>query len=68
MSLYTIHEIERAIDALPPEQVAELYGWLEEHHLQPIDARVGDDLAAGRLDSAIGRALEDEEAGRVQPL
>lgn len=68
MGLNTVQEIERAIDALTPQQLEELYLWLEQHHPQPIDARVQSDLAAGRLDKAIRRALEDEESGRVQPL
>jgi hypothetical protein len=32
------------------------------------DSRVQSDLAAGRLDSAIQRALDNEKNGRVQPL
>ena len=32
------------------------------------DARIQSDLAAGRLDKAINRALDDEKNGRVQPL
>jgi len=31
MNLNTVQEIERAIDALPPEQLAQLYAWLDEH-------------------------------------
>ena len=64
----SIEEIERAIDELSPEQIQELYIWLDEHHPHSIDARLQSDLAAGRLDRAIQEALEDEKAGRVQPL
>jgi hypothetical protein len=32
------------------------------------DTRVQSDLAAGRLDSAIQRALDDEKNGRTKPL
>lgn len=31
MDMKTIQEIERAIDALPPQQLAELYAWLDRH-------------------------------------
>ncbi len=68
MSLNTIKEIERAIETLTLREVEELYVWLDEHYPQPIDTRVQSDLAAGRLDSAIGRALDDEKKGRVRPL
>ena len=68
MSSNTIKEIERAIGALTSHEIEELYVWLDEHYPQPIDARVQSDLAAGRLDSAIQRALDDEKNGRAQPL
>lgn len=31
MELRTIQDIEQAIDALSPEQLAELYAWLDRH-------------------------------------
>ena len=68
MSLNTIKEIERAIGALTPREIEELYGWLDQHYPPPIDARVQSDLAAGTLDTAIQRALDDEKNGRTQPL
>jgi hypothetical protein len=63
-----VQEIERAIQALSPRELEDLYSWLDQNCPQPIDIRVQSDLAAGRLDRAITRALDDEENGRVQPL
>jgi hypothetical protein len=68
MSLNSIPEIERAIQALTPRELEELYSWLDQHCPSPIDARIQSDLAAGRLDKAISRALDDEKNGRVEPL
>ena len=68
MSLNNVKEIERAIGALTPREIEELYAWLDQHCPNPIDARVQSDLAAGRLDSAIERALDDEKNNRTQPL
>jgi hypothetical protein len=68
MSLNAIKEIERAIGALTPREIEELYVWLDQHYPQPIDAKLQSDLAAGRLDTAIQRALDDEKNGRTQPL
>jgi hypothetical protein len=68
MSTSTVKEIERAIGALTAREIEELYAWLEENYPNAIDARVQSDLAAGRLDSAIERALDDERTGRVDPL
>ncbi len=68
MGLSTVQEIERAIRALKPGELEELYSWLEENCPQPLDTRVQSDLTAGRLDKAIHRALDDENHGRAQPL
>jgi hypothetical protein len=66
--LNTIQEIERTIGSLTPQELQELYSWLDQHCPQPIDTRLEPDLAAGRLDKAIERALEDERSGQVKPL
>ena len=68
MSLNTVQEIERAIEALTPQQLSELYAWLDQYDPQPIDARLQADLVAGRLDNAIARALDEEKNGHVRPL
>ncbi len=64
----TLQEIERAIAALAPEELEELYLWLEQHQPHTLDARIQSDLQAGRLDRSIHRALDDEKNGRTQPL
>ncbi len=61
-------KIERAIDALTPQQVEELYERLDQRHPQPIDAQLKADLDAGRIDNRINRALADHKAGNTQPL
>ena len=68
MALNTLQEIEHAISALTQEEVEELCLWLGHHYPQPIDTRIESDLAAGRLDNAIQRALDDEKNGRTKPL
>jgi len=64
----TVEEIERAINSLTPEQIEQLYQWLDEHHPQRADVRLASDLAAGRFDDRISRALDEYEAGRTRPL
>jgi hypothetical protein len=68
MALSTVQEIERAIDALTPEQMEELYQWLDGRHPQPIDAQLKADLEAGLIDDRIRRAVDDAKAGRTEPL
>lgn len=64
----TLQEIERAIDALTPQQREELCRWLDQQYPQPIDVQLKRDLDAGRIDDRIHRALADHEAGRTKPL
>jgi hypothetical protein len=68
MSLNTVQEIERAIRALTPSELEELYAWLDQHCPHPIDVQLKADLDAGRLDDRIHRALADHKAGNTQPL
>ncbi len=68
MSLDTVQEIERAIGALSPRELEELYAWLDLHCPQPIDAQLQADLGAGRIDDRISRAVADYQAGKTQLL
>ncbi|HWD98352.1 MAG TPA: hypothetical protein VG345_04930 [Bryobacteraceae bacterium] len=34
MQMTAVQDIERAIDALPPHELAELYAWLDQHRSQ----------------------------------
>jgi len=68
MTTISVKDIERAIQRLSVHEIEELYRWLEEHYPQPIDVRLKADIAAGRLDSAIDRALDDEKNGRARAL
>ena len=63
-----LQEIERAIEALTPQQMEELCEWIDQRHPQPIDARLKADLDAGRIDHRINRALADHKAGNTRAL
>ncbi len=63
-----VHEIERAIENLTQHELQQLYDWLDQHCPQPIDDRIANDLATGRLDNLILGALDDEKTGRVRSL
>lgn len=39
MPLDTLHEIERAINALPPQELVKLYAWLDQHHPPQVISR-----------------------------
>ena len=60
--------IERAIEQLPPDDLAQLARWFEEFMAQAWDRQIEEDVQAGRLDALIRQAEQDFEAGRSQPL
>ena len=64
----TVEEIERAIGALTPKQMQELYVWLDHRYSELVDAQLKADLNTGRFDDRIQRALADHKAGNTQPL
>jgi hypothetical protein len=51
----SVQEIERAIGALTPQQMEDLYVWLDQR-------------CPGRIDNRISRALADHKAGNALPL
>jgi hypothetical protein len=67
MSINTIEEIERAIVTLQPQELLELYSWLDQYQ-HPFDAHVQADFEAGRLDQMMHRALADERNGLTRAL
>jgi hypothetical protein len=68
MNLNTVQDIERAIDALTPEQREELCQWIDEHYPQQVDAQLKAGIEAGYFDERINRAIADHKAGRTRPL
>jgi hypothetical protein len=62
----TVLDIERAISGLSPNELDELYTWMDQNC--PIDVQLKTDLDAGRIDERIARALADHRAGNTQPL
>jgi len=62
----TVLDIERAISALSPNELDELYTWMDQN--SPIDVQLKTDLDAGRIDDRIARALADYRAGNTQSL
>ena len=64
----SVTEIESAISQLPASDLAELMGWLEEHHEQVWDRQIQDDLEAGRLDTLLAEVDQEHKAGLARPL
>ena len=62
----TVLDIERAISALSPTELDELYTWMDQNCA--IDVQLKTDLDAGRIDDRIARALADHRAGNTHAL
>ena len=57
----SVQEIEKAIERLSDEEVAELRAWL-------FDRQIARDAATGRLDSLADEALKEARAGQTRLL
>jgi hypothetical protein len=62
----TITEIERAVQQLPPEELAEFREWFAEFDAASWDRQFEQDATAGRLDALAHEALEDLRSGRCK--
>ncbi len=64
----TVEEIERSIVGLSPQELNELYAWMDEHTPQQADLQLKADLEAGHMDASIRRALSEHAAGETREL
>ena len=58
----TVIEIERAIESLPPEELARLRAWFAEFDAARWDRQFEADVTAGRLDALAHEAIADHRA------
>jgi hypothetical protein len=63
-----VDEIEQAIRALPPEDLAALRNWFADFDAEMWDRQLEHDVAAGRLDRFVNEALSDLNQGRCTDI
>ena len=63
-----IEDIENAVSALAPEDLARFRAWFEAFDAEKFDRRVERDAHAGKLDRLAEEALADLKAGRTRDL
>ena len=63
-----VEKIERAIEALRPEELAEFRRWFAEFDNALWDAQIEADAKAGRLDALAQEALAAYERGETREL
>jgi hypothetical protein len=64
----TVDEIENAVRALPPDQLARFRAWFDDFDAARFDEKIARDSGSGRLDRMADEALADRRAGRVREL
>ena len=64
----SVQEIETAVSALPPSQLAEFLQWLQEFQADAWDRQIAEDAQTGRLDPLIARAKQQVQAGQYRQL
>ena len=64
----SIKAIESAIARLSPEDLAQLFAWLDQHYADAWDRQIEQDARAGRLDALVDEARRDFDAGRCVTL
>ncbi|MEX2015445.1 MAG: hypothetical protein WD873_02330 [Candidatus Hydrogenedentales bacterium] len=64
----SVDDIKNAIKELAISDVSALLQWLDDYQEAMWDKQLEEDVAAGRLDKVGAEALEEDHAGKTQPL
>ena len=62
----SVKSIERAVESLPPVELAEFRRWFAEFDGSAWDAQIEHDVASGKLDLLAAEALADYRAGSTR--
>jgi len=63
-----VQSIEKAVQALPPAELAEFRRWFAEFDSAAWDRQIEQDAASGKLDKLAAEALADYRAGSAREL
>ena len=63
-----VKSIEKAVEALPPSELAQFRHWFSEFDAAAWDRQVEQDAAAGKLDGLAAEALDDFRTGSAREL
>ena len=64
----TVETIERAIEQLPPEELAKFRRWFLEFDVAAWDAQIEADAAAGKFDALAEEALAEYRSGKAREI
>jgi hypothetical protein len=63
-----VKSIEKAIEALPPSELAEFRRWFADFDAAAWDTQIEQDAAAGKLGTLAAEALADFQSGSSREL
>ena len=63
-----VKSIEKAVESLPPSELAEFRRWFAEFDADAWDKQIEQDAEAGKLDALAAEALADYRAGSAREL
>jgi hypothetical protein len=66
--LGNVKSIEKAVEALPPSELAEFRRWFAEFDAAAWDTQVEQDATTGKLDQLAAEALADFRSGSAREL
>ncbi|MBS1258122.1 MAG: hypothetical protein MAG551_01175 [Candidatus Scalindua arabica] len=64
----TVHEIEKAVSALPSNELEQFRKWFDEFDAKVWDKQFESDVRSGKLDQAAENALADFDKGKAKEL
>lgn len=64
----TAEDIEKAVEKLPPKELARFRAWFEAFDARQFDAAIERDARAGKLDTLADEALAAHRAGHSREL
>jgi hypothetical protein len=64
----TIHEIEKAVSALPSKELEQFRKWFDEFDTKVWDKQFENDAMCGKLDKIVENAIADFNKGKFKEL
>lgn len=68
MSMGRVEKVEKAVQELSPDELAEFRDWFAEYDWAVWDQQLERDVKAGKLDRLADEALGEHASGNTQPL
>ena len=64
----SVKSIEKAVESLPPSDLAEFRRWFAEYDAAAWDKQIEQDTASGKFDGLAAEALADYRSGTAREL